>query len=52
LTRIPELVAGLAKPGDLVMTVGAGSVYRLGPQILETVGKLQSTARPRGSVVS
>ena len=51
LARIPELVAQLAQPGDLVMTVGAGSVYRLAPQILETIGRGQPTARRQGSVV-
>jgi UDP-N-acetylmuramate-alanine ligase len=24
-----------AQPGDLVMTIGAGSVYRIGPEILD-----------------
>ncbi|HWO56777.1 MAG TPA: UDP-N-acetylmuramate--L-alanine ligase [bacterium] len=30
-----DAVLGWAQPGDLVMTIGAGSVYRLGPQILD-----------------
>jgi len=31
---IPDLVAGMAKPGDLVLTMGAGDVTDLGPLIL------------------
>ncbi|NUS89793.1 MAG: UDP-N-acetylmuramate--L-alanine ligase [Streptomyces sp.] len=33
-TAIPELIAGMAKPGDLVLTMGAGDVTDLGPEIL------------------
>ena len=29
--------ASMAKPGDLIMTLGAGSVYQLGPQIVEAL---------------
>jgi UDP-N-acetylmuramate--alanine ligase len=36
-SRIPSMVAGRVKPGDLVMTIGAGSVYRLAPQILKAL---------------
>ncbi|MBV9023687.1 MAG: UDP-N-acetylmuramate--L-alanine ligase [Streptomycetaceae bacterium] len=31
---VPELIAGMAKPGDLVLTMGAGDVTELGPRIL------------------
>jgi len=31
---VPDAVAGLAKPGDLVLTMGAGDVTLLGPAIL------------------
>ncbi|MFI9030749.1 UDP-N-acetylmuramate--L-alanine ligase [Streptomyces sp. NPDC053560] len=31
---IPEVVAGMAGPGDLVLTMGAGDVTELGPEIL------------------
>jgi len=31
---VPEAVAGLAKPGDLVLTMGAGDVTLLGPKIV------------------
>ncbi|MBM9618580.1 UDP-N-acetylmuramate--L-alanine ligase [Streptomyces zhihengii] len=31
---VPEVVAGMAKPGDLVLTMGAGDVTDLGPAVL------------------
>ncbi|WP_405850259.1 UDP-N-acetylmuramate--L-alanine ligase [Streptomyces niveus] len=31
---VPDAVAGMAKPGDLVLTMGAGDVTDLGPEIL------------------
>ncbi|OII60542.1 UDP-N-acetylmuramate--L-alanine ligase [Streptomyces sp. CC53] len=31
---VPGLIAGMARPGDLVLTMGAGDVTDLGPQIL------------------
>jgi UDP-N-acetylmuramate--alanine ligase len=31
---VPDLIAGMAKPGDLVLTMGAGDVTDLGPKIL------------------
>jgi len=33
-TVVPAAVASLAKPGDLVLTMGAGDVTELGPQIV------------------
>ncbi|WP_431772647.1 UDP-N-acetylmuramate--L-alanine ligase [Streptomyces cucumeris] len=33
-TAVPGLIAGMAKPGDLVLTMGAGDVTDLGPEIL------------------
>jgi UDP-N-acetylmuramate--alanine ligase len=35
LADVPAAVAALARPGDLVMTLGAGSIGTLGPPILE-----------------
>lgn len=32
---VPGIIAGMAKPGDLVVTMGAGDVTELGPRILE-----------------
>ncbi len=31
---VPDVIAGLAKPGDLVLTMGAGDVTLLGPKIV------------------
>jgi UDP-N-acetylmuramate--alanine ligase len=31
---VPGLLAGIAEPGDLVLTLGAGSVTQLGPRVL------------------
>ena len=36
--------ASVAKPGDLILTLGAGSVYQLGPQIVEAL-KARMAAR-------
>ena len=35
LDRLPEAVAGLARPGDLVITLGAGSIGTVGERILD-----------------
>ncbi|NUS15747.1 MAG: UDP-N-acetylmuramate--L-alanine ligase [Streptomyces sp.] len=35
---VAELAAGMAKPGDLVLTMGAGDVTDLGPRILARLG--------------
>jgi UDP-N-acetylmuramate--alanine ligase len=35
----PAVVAGMARPGDLVLTMGAGDVTDLGPQILDRLSK-------------
>ncbi len=35
---VPGVVAGLAKPGDLVLTMGAGDVTALGPLIVAALG--------------
>ncbi|MER5754111.1 UDP-N-acetylmuramate--L-alanine ligase [Streptomyces sp. NPDC002088] len=37
--EVPEAVAGMAKPGDLVLTMGAGDVTDLGPQILDRLSR-------------
>ena len=34
LTDVPRQLARLARPGDLVLTLGAGSVTEVGPQVL------------------
>jgi UDP-N-acetylmuramate--alanine ligase len=37
--RVPALVAGLARPGDLVLTMGAGDVTLLGAEILAALDR-------------
>ncbi|MDH6625641.1 UDP-N-acetylmuramate--alanine ligase [Streptomyces sp. LBL] len=37
--EVPALVAGMAKPGDLVLTMGAGDVTDLGPRILDRLAQ-------------
>ncbi|UIX30105.1 UDP-N-acetylmuramate--L-alanine ligase [Streptomyces sp. GQFP] len=37
--EVPEVVAGMAKPGDLVLTMGAGDVTDLGPRILDRLAQ-------------
>lgn len=37
LEEIPKIVAGYAQPGDVVFTIGAGSIYRVAPKILEVL---------------
>ncbi|GHC68374.1 UDP-N-acetylmuramate--L-alanine ligase [Streptomyces cinnamoneus] len=34
MAAVPDVVAGMARPGDLVLTMGAGDVTDLGPKIL------------------
>jgi UDP-N-acetylmuramate--alanine ligase len=34
-SAVPEVVAGLVRPGDLVLTMGAGDVTDIGPLLLE-----------------
>jgi len=36
---VPSVIAGMAKPGDLVLTMGAGDVTDLGPEILTRLSK-------------
>ncbi|MFI7409539.1 UDP-N-acetylmuramate--L-alanine ligase [Streptomyces sp. NPDC049627] len=38
-SEVPSLIAGMAKPGDLVLTMGAGDVTDLGPLILDRLAK-------------
>ncbi|MFF1421221.1 UDP-N-acetylmuramate--L-alanine ligase [Streptomyces sp. NPDC058280] len=33
-TTVPDVIAGMARPGDLVLTMGAGDVTDLGPDVL------------------
>jgi UDP-N-acetylmuramate--alanine ligase len=35
--EVPAVVKGLARPGDVVLTMGAGDVTKLGPKLLEVL---------------
>jgi UDP-N-acetylmuramate--alanine ligase len=37
--RVAPLIGRMARPGDLVFTMGAGDVTTLGPQLVEALGK-------------
>lgn len=39
----PGVIAGMAKPGDLVLTMGAGDVTDLGPRILARLAETSAT---------
>ncbi len=49
LTDVPGVVAGLAQPGDLVITLGAGSIGTTGERILEAIGRRRASASTRGT---
>jgi UDP-N-acetylmuramate--alanine ligase len=34
---VPQLVAGLARSGDVVVTIGAGDVTMIGPAVLDAL---------------
>ncbi|MDT7557825.1 MAG: UDP-N-acetylmuramate--alanine ligase, partial [Pseudonocardiales bacterium] len=44
-SAVPEVVAGLARPGDLVLTMGAGDVTVLGPEILTELNRREPDRR-------
>jgi UDP-N-acetylmuramate--alanine ligase len=49
--RVPELITALAAPGDLVITMGAGDVTLLGPEILAALDRSaqeRDTGQPGG----
>lgn len=37
LKEIPSLIEKIVKPGDLIITMGAGSIYRVIPEIIKTI---------------
>ena len=43
--EVPAVLAGIARPGDLVLTMGAGDVTVLGPEVLR---ELDGRPAPRG----
>ncbi len=47
-SAVAERVAAAARPGDLVLTVGAGDVTQLGPEILAAVQAAETASRLGG----
>ncbi len=47
---VPGLLAELARPGDLVITMGAGDVTVLGPEVLSELERLDAPARHDATV--
>jgi UDP-N-acetylmuramate--alanine ligase len=43
-SSVARVVAGLVRPGDLVLTIGAGDVTLLGPEILTAIDELNPAA--------
>ena len=43
-------VVAAAQPGDMILTLGAGSVSQLGPMILAKLQEKEAVARPRTAV--
>ncbi len=46
---VPKVVAALAAPGDLVLTMGAGDITRMGPLVLAEIAGPRAGARLAGS---
>jgi UDP-N-acetylmuramate--alanine ligase len=44
-TAVPSVVAGVVQPADIVLTVGAGDVTMLGPEILAAIGEASESRR-------
>jgi UDP-N-acetylmuramate--alanine ligase len=42
--RVPDLVAGLVADGDLVLTMGAGDVTMLGPEVISALDRRTTAA--------
>jgi UDP-N-acetylmuramate--alanine ligase len=42
LEHVPRAAARLARPGDMVITLGAGSIGGIGPRILDEIGRARA----------
>jgi len=42
---VPKIVASLARPGDLVLTMGAGDITKMGPLVLDEIAASEVTGR-------
>ena len=52
LDDVPRVVASIAAPGDLVLTMGAGDVTRLGPLVLDELAAGRPAAASSGTASS
>jgi UDP-N-acetylmuramate--alanine ligase len=43
--QVPAVIAGIAQPGDVVLTMGAGDVTLLGPLLVEALRERQKSAK-------
>lgn len=41
--RVPALLAALSRPGDLLLTMGAGDVTQLGPEVLRELAEKETS---------
>ena len=48
LARVPEQVADLLRPDDLVITMGAGDVTMVGPELLDELRRREQAGRRAG----
>jgi UDP-N-acetylmuramate--alanine ligase len=48
LKKIPDFLTGIISPGDMVLTLGAGDVWKVGEELKELIKKDQSLVRPDG----
>jgi UDP-N-acetylmuramate--alanine ligase len=37
MEKIPSLIGKIVKPGDMIIIMGAGSIYRIIPDIIKTL---------------
>ena len=44
--QVPALLADLARPGDLVVTMGAGDITVLGPEVISELERRVDQAEP------
>ena len=45
--EVPAVLAGLARPGDLVLTMGAGDITVLGPEVLRELERISRSEESR-----
>lgn len=49
LEKLPELLLSMVRPGDLVITLGAGNIYTVGEVLLERLAAEESMKKPGNS---